>query len=139
MTSTSSKVTLGAATGALVTIIVWILTANHIAVPAEAATAGTVLLTFIAGWFIPETAQTKEKSMINENGDTINGTFDSTPTEQNNTTPEPTPTETPAPETPAPETPETTEADAGVDVVETVTHNANGTITINGTTYTTVQ
>lgn len=53
-TPISPKVATGTASGALVIIIVWILSSCGIAMPPEVASALTVLVTALVGWATPD-------------------------------------------------------------------------------------
>jgi hypothetical protein len=56
MNGISSKVGVGAAAGAVTIVLVWIANMLGLDVPAEVASAVTVLITAVVGWLTPETA-----------------------------------------------------------------------------------
>lgn len=56
MNGISSKVGLGAAAGAVTIVLVWIAGMLGVDVPGEVASAITVLITGVVGWWVPETA-----------------------------------------------------------------------------------
>lgn len=55
MNGISSKVGIGAAAGALTSVLVWIVSLLGLDIPGETAAAITVLITAIVGYLVPET------------------------------------------------------------------------------------
>lgn len=64
----SPKVVAGGAAGAAVTIIVWGAGLLGVEVPAEVAAAAVVLVTFAAGYIVPDAARGKHSAGGSEDG-----------------------------------------------------------------------
>lgn len=78
MNGISTKIGVGALAGALVSILVWVVSLFGLDIPAEQATALVVIVTAVAGYITPEKAAIKAEDAVIEQVITTDTTIEVT-------------------------------------------------------------